>query len=150
VIEDHQRYYENGGPDNPYYWHWVWEDDRNGNHIGGHMEGDEEKWHQSVLVPGVLRLMDLRNMYPDANVGGMGYWYPETDPGSIAMVPMDYFFASTVYERIRILTHEVGHALGLKHRTDDPPVDTVMNDFENLSNVPDHHDIGALRNYYRP
>ena len=149
VIEDRAENYECGGPDNPYYWHWVWEDDENGNHVGGHMEGDEDKYLQSVIVPGVLRLMDLNFLYPDAAVGGMGFWYPETDPGSIAMVPMDdYFFPHSPWERVRVLCHEVGHALGLKHRTEEPAVDTVMNDFETFSNKPDQHDIGSLRRYY--
>ena len=81
---------------------------------------------------------------------GAGGWWPApngTEQGSIAAFYIGAtFWALGRWNQRFIVTHEIGHALGLKHNTSQY---SVMYGKGWVRNEPDQHDIDALRWYYQ-
>jgi hypothetical protein len=100
-----------------------------------------------AMVQPCLRLMSMRDRY-GGTIPAVATWLPQTDPAAFAAFYMPDFWAQGSFIRASLLTHEVGHCLGLNHRTESPALKTVMNDTEYNSVDPDAHDLDSLRGYY--
>ena len=113
-----------------------------------YMSGTTDQDFIDAIVPGFLTL--ARMPYglggPTSTVPAAGGWWPEKDPGSIAGFNVNLsFWALLRWNQRYLLTHEIGHALGLKHSTQrTSPV--YYGGWTSIK--PDTHDVDSLRAYY--
>lgn len=109
---------------------------------------DETARLQHPMVDGFLRLVRMPKLY-GGSVEAVGTWLPATDPGAIVGIKLGLkFWSATIARRNYILTHEIGHCLGLNHNIGGRSVMGVTVSGYATGSVPDAHDLDSLRAYY--
>jgi len=140
--------------------------------VFGVVEGDPDRYPKfdpdytdeithltGLMVHPFLRLMAMPHFYgsvyseeTESWIGGVqaaATWMPGGDPGSLMAVKLGKaFWLMNPYNRAYIMTHEIGHALGLNHRPQFEDNKSVMSGSGRISINPDAHDIDSLKTYY--
>jgi hypothetical protein len=112
-----------------------------------YMTGITDEDFQRAIVPGYLTLARLPVKMADRYAAGG--WWPATDPGSIVGVYINLgYWALGAWNQKFVLTHEMGHALGLKHSPYCSRTGSVMCGTSWNTILPDAHDLASLRAYY--
>jgi len=111
------------------------------------IEDETERLSRPMVQP-FLRLAQMSALY-GGSIEAVATWLPGTDPASLVGIKMGLkFWTVDAFRRKFILTHEVGHALGLNHRPQNEINRSVMNGKVGAYLTPDDHDLQSLRDYY--
>ena len=111
------------------------------------IEDETERLSRPMVQP-FLRLVKMSALY-GGSIEAVATWLPGTDPASLVGIKMGLkFWTVDAFRRKFLLTHEVGHALGLNHRPQNEINRSVMNGKVGAYLTPDDHDLQSLRDYY--
>jgi len=111
------------------------------------IEDETERLSRPMVQP-YLRLAKMSALY-GGTIEAVSTWLPGTDPASLVGIKMGLkFWTVDAFRRKYLLTHEIGHAIGLNHRPQFETNASVMNGRVGAYLTPDAHDIESLESYY--
>ena len=149
ILEAKPKDYSKYDVNDPNYPRWVWDIEG----VSGHMAGDEDAFMRNFCYPGHIRLLSMPEGWAGGQVQGMGWSYL-TEPYSFGVFWIDALQLAGDKRYQYVVTHEIGHALGLRHQNQNvggnpASVMYVATNGTSPGNLqPDEHDLISLAGFY--